>query len=141
MSLQTVTVRKSIAASPEEVFDAWLDAEAMSEWMRPGPVSTCDVHLDPRVGGRFRIVMKARGAEFVNTGEFLQLHRPTRLQFTWISSRWNNQETLVTVDFTPQGPHCELVLTHHRFPARHSARELSKGWAQMLDKLEARLCR
>lgn len=135
MNGQTVTIRKLLPASPEEVFDAWLDAEGMRAWMCPGPVTHSEVALEPRVGGRFRIVMTAPGAEFVNTGEFRVLERPARLQFTWVSSRWAYEETLVTVDLHRREAHCELVLTHQRFPAGHSAEQLEKGWMQMLEKL------
>lgn len=139
MNAQTVTVRKMLSASCEEVFDAWLDAEGMREWMLPGPVAGCEVTLEPRVGGQFRIVMRAPGAEFVNTGEFLVLERPSKLQFTWISSRWSNQETLVTVELHRRQARCELVLTHERFPLEHSAGQLVTGWTEILEKLSARL--
>jgi len=136
---QTVIVRRMLAASCEEVFDAWLDAEGMREWMCPGPVTHSEVALDPRVGGQFRIIMMASGAQFVNTGEFRVLVRPVKLQFTWNSSRWENQETLVTVDLVPRGEECELILTHERFPTDHSAGQLVKGWTEMLEKLGRRL--
>lgn len=135
MNAQSLTLRKTLAASCEEVFDAWLDADGMSEWMRPGPVTSCDVTLDPRVGGSFHIVMHGRGAEIVNHGEFLVLDRPAKLQFTWVSSRWANQETLITLELHPLGAQCELVLTHERFPLGHSAEQLAAGWNQILEKL------
>ena len=128
-------IRRRLAASCEEVFDAWLDAEAMQEWMRPGPVTRCQVMLDPRVGGTFRILMDAHDTQIVNTGEFLVLQRPATLQFTWVSSRWEYQETLITVELYPHGADCELVLTHERFPADNSAEQLMTGWTQMLERL------
>ena len=103
--------------------------------MCPGQVTECEVTLEPHVGGRFRIIMKAPGAEFVNTGEFRVLDRPAKLQFTWVSSRWDNEETLITVELHRCEPHCELVLTHERFPMRHSLEQLEKGWNQILEKL------
>ena len=139
MSGQTVIIRRVLPASCEEVFDAWLDAVGMREWMCPGPVTSCEVALEPRVGGRFRIVMAAPGAQFVNTGEFRVLDRPAKLQFTWVSSRWGDQETLVTVELQPREADCELVLTHERFPVEHGAGQLMNGWTQMLEKLEMHL--
>jgi uncharacterized protein YndB with AHSA1/START domain len=136
---QTVIVRKMLTASREDVFDAWLDAEGMREWMCPGPVTSSEVVLDPRVGGRFRIVMTAPGATIVNSGEYLILDRPARLQFTWISSRWGPEETLVTVDLHQRDAQCELVLTHERFPLESSAKQLTVGWNQILEKLATRL--
>src|SRR5215471_13963028 len=128
-----------LAASCEEVFDAWLDAQGMCQWMCPGPVTSCEVTLEPRVGGHFRIVMTAPGAKFVNTGEFRVLDRPEKLQFTWASSRWGNQETLITVELHPRDAQCELVLTHERFPLEYSAGQLVTGWTQILAKLAASL--
>ena len=139
MSDQTVVIRRVLAASCDEVYDAWLDAEGMREWMSPGVFTGSEAVLDPRVGGRFRIVMKAHEAQIVNTGEYRVLERPYKLQFTWISSRWGTQETLVTVDLHPVGENCELVLTHERFPATSSAGQLLKGWTEMLEKLDLRL--
>jgi uncharacterized protein YndB with AHSA1/START domain len=135
MNAQTVVIRKVLPAKREEVFDAWLDAEAMSQWMHPGSVTGCAVTLDARVGGRFRIVMTGPGVNVVNTGEFRELNRPSRLRFTWISSRWDNQETLITIDLHERGADCELVLTHERFPSGHSTLQLVSGWNQILGKL------
>lgn len=139
MNSQTVTVRKTLRVSCEEVFDAWLDAEGMRTWMCPGPVTYSEVKLEPRVGGQFEIVMRAPGADIVNRGEFRVLDRPARLQFTWISSRWDNQETLITIDLTAREGHCDLLLTHQRFPMDHSGEQLQLGWGQILEKLAARL--
>jgi uncharacterized protein YndB with AHSA1/START domain len=139
MSGQTVTLRRTLDASCEEVFDAWLDAEGMRQWMTPGPVTHCHVALDPRVNGRFQITMHGPGLEVVNTGVFRVLDRPAKLEFTWISSRWDNQETLVTLELHPLGSRCELVLTHQRFPAGHSTEQLLSGWAQILEKLNGYL--
>ena len=57
MKGQSVTIRKVLSASCEEVFDAWLDAEGMTQWMRPGSVANCRVMLEPCIGGQFQIVM------------------------------------------------------------------------------------
>lgn len=135
MSGQTVVVRKRLPATCEEVFDAWLDAEGMRRWMCPGPVTSCEVTMETRVGGYFRIVMRGPSVEVVNTGEFRVLDRPSKLMFTWVSSRWNEQETLVTVELHPLEDDCELVLTHERFPVAHSVEELMGGWGQIVEKL------
>ena len=131
---QTVTIRKLLSASREEVFDAWLDPEGMRTWMCPPTITGADVELDPRVGGQFRIVMKGPDADIVNTGEYRVLDRPEKLQFTWVSTRWANQETLVTVELREQDTQCELILTHERFPMPQSPRQLEGGWNEMLNK-------
>ena len=139
MKGQSVVIRKMLPASCEEVFDAWLDADGMRGWMCPGPVSSSEVVLEPWVGGRFRIVMTTPDAQIVNTGEYRVLDRPAKLQFTWTSSRWGPQETLVTVELHRRQSYCELVLTHERFPLESSAGQLNKGWTEIMEKLEASL--
>lgn len=139
MTTQTVVIRKILPASREDVFDAWLDAACMRDWMCPGQVTSSDVTLEPKVGGRFRIVMRGPAGQVVNTGEYRVLDRPSRLEFTWVSDRWGGEETLVTVELHQRETECELVLTHQRFPAEHSALQLEKGWGEILEKL-ARSC-
>lgn len=135
----TITIRKVLPASCEEVFDAWLDAEGMQEWMQPGPVTHCKVALEPRVGGQLQIVMGTPDAEYVSTGEFRVLERPTKLMFTWISSRWDMQETLVTLELKPHGNDCELILTHERFPSDLLVSGVQNGWGHILEKLDTYL--
>lgn len=136
MSGRTVTVRRKMALSCEEVFDAWLDADGMRAWMMPGAVTRCEVAMDARIGGEFEILMHGPGVEVVNRGTIRALERPRRLEFTWISSRWDDEETLVTIELAPDGDGCELVLTHRRFPAGHSLEQLTGGWGAILEKLE-----
>jgi uncharacterized protein YndB with AHSA1/START domain len=135
VSTQPVVVSKVMPVSREEVFDAWLDGEGMGRWMCPGTVGRSEATLDARVGGGFRILMKAAEAEYVHTGEFLVLDRPSKLQFTWFSPGTDQQETLVTVELHERGEHCEVVLTHERFPREDAAARHQKGWGEILDKL------
>lgn len=140
MSTQAIRVSKLLHATCDEVFDAWLDPDGMRAWMLPGTVRHCDVMLEPRVGGRFHIFMKSAGADYVHTGEYRVLERPSKLVFTWVSSRMDKQETLVTIELFERGAQqCEIVLTHERVPPEHSARGLGVGWNQMLEKLAKQL--
>jgi uncharacterized protein YndB with AHSA1/START domain len=85
----------------------------MVEWMRPGQANDCKVTLEPCVGGHFCIVMTSPdpSIEIVNRGEILILDRPSRLQFTWVSSRWGEQETLVTVELHELDAHRSVSTT------------------------------
>lgn len=66
--LPSVTVRRTIEASAEELFDAWLDPEAVADWMRPAGIERTRARIDPRAGGAFEIVMHhATEGEIVHT--------------------------------------------------------------------------
>jgi uncharacterized protein YndB with AHSA1/START domain len=68
----TLVVRKTIPASREEVFAAWIDPDSLRHWMCPGDILTAEAELDPRVGGAYRIVMKGRTGDYDHTGEYLE---------------------------------------------------------------------
>jgi uncharacterized protein YndB with AHSA1/START domain len=57
----SITVRRTIAASAEEIFDAWLDPESLAEWMQPGPTLRTTARSDARVGGSYEVVMHMPG--------------------------------------------------------------------------------
>ena len=59
LAAAAVVVRRMIAASAEDLFDAWLDPEALAQWMRPGSIQSTVARVEPRVGGAYEIVMQA----------------------------------------------------------------------------------
>ena len=87
-----IVVRRTLAVPREEVFDAWLDAPNMSEWMCPGE-GTAAAEIDARVGGKFRIVMTHSDGSTEHTGEYLKIDRPSLLSFTWKSAYTYDQST------------------------------------------------
>ena len=132
-----VVLSRTLRVPREEVFDAWLDAPNMAEWMCPGEC-TASAEVDARVGGRFRIVMTHGGGSTEHTGEYLQIERPSLLSFTWKSVNTDNQPTVVTIEFHERGGGTELVLTHRRLPPAHIEAHRD-GWTDILRKLNAAL--
>ncbi|MEW6332330.1 MAG: SRPBCC domain-containing protein [Pseudomonadota bacterium] len=127
-----VTVRRTIQASAGELFDAWLDPASLSEWMRPGNITRAVTTLDPRVGGKFEIVMHAPDGAHVHSGVYRLIDRPHRLVFTWISRGTKNTETLVTIDFYPTDIGTEIVLTHEQLPDEAAVQSHTRGWMRIL---------
>ena len=123
-------------ASPERVFDAWLDPAKIALWFGPGLGEMVRVEVDPRVGGRFSFVQR-RGAQDVDhVGEYLELDRPKRLVFSWGIAP-DPPESRVTIEITPQAAGCELVLVHEMQPkwAEFVART-ERGWSTMLEAMQ-----
>lgn len=109
-------------ASPERVFDAWLDQETVMKWMFPkGDIVR--VEIDPRVGGRFSFVDRREGEEVDHVGEYLEIDRPRRLVFTFGMPSMSPDFDRVTVEIVPLETGCELTLTH----------EMSAEWKEYLD--------
>jgi uncharacterized protein YndB with AHSA1/START domain len=131
----TVRVTRRFNASPERVFDAWLDPDKVRRWMAPGSEEVVRVDVDPRVGGVFAFVVRRQGEEIPHVGEYLEVARPRRLVFTWGVPRYSKETTLVRIDIAPAGTGTELTLTHERVPEGYETRT-EAGWTAILAALD-----
>ena len=133
-----VRVKRLLPATPQEVFDAWTDPDSLAIWMQPDAVNNTTAELDVCVGGSYRIVMRSPNNEYVRTGEYLEIHPPHRLVFTWRSSDWY-ENSVVTVDMTPQEDGTLLEVTHERLPDEEAVASYQGGWQSVVDQFEAYL--
>jgi uncharacterized protein YndB with AHSA1/START domain len=134
----TLEIRRTLAAPRQRVFDAWTRAEELRKWFAPGPLTTAVAESDLRVGGRYRITMRAPdGAEHTVTGVYRVIEPPARLVYSW---RWEDKpsagESMVTVEFHERGPSTEVVLRHEGLPDQKEIAGHRQGWTECLDKLE-----
>jgi len=134
----SITVERRIAASPEMVFDAWLDPAGVGHWLFATPDGVMEkVEIDPRVGGGFTIVER-RGAEIAeHRGEYVELDRPRLLIFDFWTSM-SAERTRVTVTIAPDGDGSLLSLRHDGIWADYEAKT-RRGWATILDGLAGTL--
>ncbi len=136
VSVPKVVLRREIAAPAKELFDAWLDPASLAVWMRPGGMPRTTAKLDPRVGGKFEIIMHAASGPIPHTGIYKEIDPPRRLVFTWNSPAAQQIDSLVTVEFRPARGATEIVLTHERLPSKESAAMHTKGWGDILELIE-----
>lgn len=129
-----VVVRRFIPVPRERAFAAWLDPASVVRWMLPGDVTHATVELDPRVGGRFRIVMEHGGGDADHWGEYVTIDAPLLLVFTWISAATDRLPTTVTVEFHERQGGTEVVLTHRGLPPGKVASH-EKGWGDIVRKM------
>ena len=130
-----VVVRRTIAAPAEDLFDAWLDPQALALWMRPGTIQSTVAQVEARVGGGYEITMQGQSGPIVHKGVYQQIDRPKRLVFTWASPGTELRDTLVTVDFVPAGQRTEVVVTHEQLP-ESALPSHHKGWTSGLEHLD-----
>ena len=54
----TVKLHRVLTASPEKVFRAFVEADAIASWLPPNGFTCTVQELDPRVGGRHRMTFR-----------------------------------------------------------------------------------
>jgi uncharacterized protein YndB with AHSA1/START domain len=132
----TVIVKRRIAAPAQQIFDAWLNPTSLAVWMRPCSSGTTrsTVKVDAREGGAFEIVMHVPSGPVRHTGIYQTIDAPHRLAFTWNSPHAGQHDSLVTVEFLPDGQATEVVITHERLPEAARTGHYA-GWAEILESL------
>jgi uncharacterized protein YndB with AHSA1/START domain len=125
-------------APRERVFRALTEPVALARWWGPAGFTTPEVELDLEVGGGYRFTMQPPGEErFHLAGEYLEIHPPRRLAFTfrWEEPDPDDRETVVTLDLDAVGEGTEIALTQGEF-ATEARLELHRGgWTESFVKL------
>jgi len=137
-----VSVTRRIAASPEKVYDAWLDPKVIARFLfKPMPGDDIvSLKTSPKVGGKFSFVVLREGKELNHTGKYLGLSRPEQLAFTWGVAPANADRRRVTLDISPRGKGAEVTLTHQLDPAwADYAKQTELGWKKILGALAKEL--
>jgi uncharacterized protein YndB with AHSA1/START domain len=136
-STQSLTIKKTFAASQERLFAMWTTAEFIKKWFCPGQDMTIPVaEVDAREGGSYRIVMRDKDGEtYSPSGVYETVLPHEKLVFSW---KWADSETVtrVTVQFRAiSKSETELTLTHSGFPDADMRDRHSKGWDGCLARL------
>ena len=134
----SLSIIRHYSASPEQVWHAWADPEAMKEWWKPDEsYSSVVTEADVRVGGRFRVLMiTPEGKEHNVSGVYLEVIPNRKLVFTWVGKATSERETLVTVTLRPSGSGTELELKHEHFLDTDDRDSHQEGWSGCLTILE-----
>jgi len=136
-----------LPATPEQVFDAYTDAEKQKIWFsildtKPGIV---EIEVDLRVGGtQVAVWGPDRDTLFREVQTFLVLDRPHRLvtESTGSSPDGLTMTTQVDITFEAQGDGTLMTIVQSGFPAVEVRDFFSQEvWVGALDRIEAFLVR
>ncbi len=119
MKLKTATITQKVVipASPEEVYDAYMDPKKHSAFT--GAEATCT----PKVGGEFT------AWDCYITGKNLELEKGKRIVQEWSTSEWPEDypPSRLELTFSKVEGGTELVMVHSDVPASQ-AEDYRQGW-------------
>jgi uncharacterized protein YndB with AHSA1/START domain len=131
----TVHLHRVVAAPPERVYRAFLDADAMVKWLPPHGF-TAKVHeMNAVVGGRYRMSFTNFGAGQTHAfgGEYLELVPNERIRY---SDRFDDPNLpgtmMTTVTLRPVLNGTDLRITQEGIPAGIPIELCYGGWQQSL---------
>ncbi|MEO5493950.1 MAG: SRPBCC domain-containing protein [Sphingomonas sp.] len=133
-----LVVTRDFAASPERVFDAWLDPAVARRFLfatPDGEMLTCEI--DARVGGRGLIVERRASGDAHHHLQFEVIDRPRRLVFLFRADpAEEGQWTRVSIEIEARGDGARLTLTHDMDPQWAAYEDQTrKGWTTILGSL------
>ena len=131
----TVRLHRVLAAPPERVYRAFLDADAQAKWLPPNGF-TCKVHaFDPRVGGTYRMTFTnfttGNGHSF--GGVFKELVPNERVSYSDAFEDSNLPgEMTTTVTFKAVSVGTELQIVQEGIPDAIPEEACYLGWQESL---------
>jgi uncharacterized protein YndB with AHSA1/START domain len=134
----TVRLHRVLATSPQKVYRAFLEADAMAKWLPPNGF-TCTVHhFEPKVGGTFKMSFRnfttGNGHSF--GGEFVELVPDERLRYTDKFDDPNLPGLIeVTVSLKKVSVGTEVEITQSGLPDVIPVEACYLGWQESLRNL------
>ena len=134
----TVRLHRVLATSPEKVYRAFTEADAMAKWLPPNGFA-CTVHrLDARVGGSHRMSFRnfTTGHSHSFGGEYTELVPNERLRYTDKFDDPNLPgEMQVTITLKKVVVGTELNVVQEGVPDVIPVEGCYLGWQQSLENL------
>jgi uncharacterized protein YndB with AHSA1/START domain len=131
MNFTDITINRTIPASPEKIYDVWIDPKSPG-----GPWHGAErVIFNPVVDGLYYLAIKHEGRVWPHYGRFTKLERPRVVEFTWMSEGTKGAESVVTVTLQPRGDQTDVTLRHAGVPDDELGRQHKEGWTWILNAL------
>ncbi|HEU0241809.1 MAG TPA: SRPBCC domain-containing protein [Micromonosporaceae bacterium] len=127
-----------LAAHRERIYRTLTEPTDLARWWGPQGFTTPEIDLDLRVGGQYRLGMQPPDGDLFHlSGEYLELHPPSRLVYTF---RWDEPDpddrvTVVTLSLDDVGKATEVSLSQGKFATRARLALHRSGWTDSFEKL------
>jgi uncharacterized protein YndB with AHSA1/START domain len=134
----TIRLHRVLAASPEKIYRAFLESDALAKWLPPNGFVCTVHHLEPTVGGSFKMSFRnfTTGRSHAFGGEYLELVPGEGLRYTDKFDDPNLPgEMEVTVTLNKVSVGTELNVTQAGVPDAIPPAACYLGWQESLRNL------
>jgi uncharacterized protein YndB with AHSA1/START domain len=138
MPTHTIRLHRVLRSTPEKVYRAFLEADAMSKWLPPNGFTGKVHHLDPKVGGSFKMSFTNYSSGKVHSfgGTYLDLVPHERIGYTDKFDDPNLPgEIRVVVALKKVSCGTDVSIVQEGVPAVIPAEACYLGWQESLTQL------
>ena len=135
MTTHTIHIHRVLRATPERVYRAFLDADALVKWLPPNGFTAKVHHMDAKVGGSFKMSFTnfTNGKSHSFGGEYLELQPHERIRYTDRFDDPNLPGVIhVTISLKKVLLGTELNVVQEGIPAVIPAEACYLGWQESL---------
>jgi uncharacterized protein YndB with AHSA1/START domain len=135
MAANTIRLHRVLRTTPEKVYRAFLDGDAMAKWLPPNGFTCKIYHMDAKVGGTFKMSFTNfnTGKTHSFGGEYLELVPQERIRYT---DRFDDPnlpgEIQTTVTLKKVSCGTELNIVQEGVPEVIPAEACYLGWQESL---------
>lgn len=139
---RTLVITRVFDAPRELVFELWSDPKHLARWMGPRDYPAMQVDNDFRVGGKWRIGLRAANGneEMWQSGIYREIEPPRKLAFTfaWEDMKGGTppNETLVTILFEDMGGKTPMTFKQFLFDTVSNRDGHRGGWNSAFDRFD-----
>lgn len=138
MSTNTVRLHRILRSKPERVYRAFLEPDALVKWMAPNGFTAKVHHIEPRVGGTYKMSFRnfTTGSSHSFGGKYLELVPNERIRHTDAFDDPNLPgEMQITVTIKPVLVGIELQIVQEGIPDVIPVEACYLGWQESLTLL------
>jgi len=135
MSTNTIRLHRVVRATPEKIYRAFLDADAMAKWLPPNGFTGEVHHLEAKVGGTYKMSFTnfTTGSSHSFGGEYLELTPNECIRHTDKFDDPNLPgEMRVTINLKKVSCGTELSIVQEGVPAAIPPEACYLGWQESL---------
>ena len=136
----TVRLHRVLATTPDKVYRAFLEPDAMAKWLPPNGFVATSHHQDAKVGGTFRMSFRnfTTGNSHSFGGEYLELKPNELVRYTDKFDDPNLPGVMnVTVQIKAVAVGTEINIEQSGIPAAIPVEACYLGWQESLTQLAA----
>jgi len=134
----TIKLHRVFKTTPERLYKAFIDPEAMVKWLPPNGF-TAKVHsIDARVGGKYKMSFTnfTTGSSHSFGGDYLELVPGKRIVHTDVFDAGPPGTMKVTIDIKKVLVGAEIHIVQEGVPDAIPAEACYLGWSESLDLLK-----
>lgn len=139
MKNNTVTLHRVFTASPEKVYRAFIDADALASWMPPNGFVGKVHQINPNVGGTYKMSFTnfTTGSSHAFGGKYIAITPNEFLQYSDVFDDPNLPgEMTTTISLKQVKCGTEVNITQEGIPEMIPVEMCYLGWQESLEKLK-----